>query len=143
MPTERVVFEFLAPAGSGAAGGGSGTSPKTDTGPPVNGIIHAVRFESAGSADTGAPDTGADLQLFLQQRESDTGDGVMILNDNDILGADRYWMPRNRVTLDTGDSTNITNLEPVAAANERLRLRIVPGSAGIRGRFYVWVRDLR
>ena len=138
---KRIQFEYLAAAGAGALGGGSGITARTDTGPPIDGAIHMVRFESYGSADTGAVDTGADLQLFLQTRESDTGDGVMILSDNDILGADRLWLPRKNVSLDSGDSTNITNLEPVIAAGERIRARIVPGSAGVRGRLYVWVKD--
>ena len=137
----RIQFEYLAAAGAGALGGGSGITARADTGPPITGVIHMVRFESYGSADTGATDTGADLQLFLQQREADTGDGVLILNDNDILGADRLWLPRKNATLDTGDSTNITNLEPVYAAGERIRARIVPGSAGVRGRLYIWVKD--
>lgn len=120
---------------------GTGTAAKSDTGPPMSGSIHQVRWESLGSADTGATDTGADLQMFVQQRQDDTGDGVLVLNDNDILGVDRIWFPRKNVSLDTGDAANIANLEPVMAAGERLRVRIVPGSAGVKGRLYVWLKD--
>ena len=133
MGIQRILHDLTA---------GTGTSAKADTGPPINGAIHAVRWESVGSADTGATDTGADIAIFVQQRESDTGDGLMVLNDNDILGADWVWYPRKNMTLDTGDSTNITNLEPVVAAGERCRIRVTPGSAGVKGRLYMWVKDV-
>jgi hypothetical protein len=143
MAITRQVFEYLAAAGSGAAGGGSGITARTDTGPTVTGFLHQIKWESLGSADSGAPDTGADLQIFAQQREADTGDGVLVLNDNDILSADRLWLPRKVISLDTGDSTASAtnpNFDAVPFVNERPRVRIVPGSAGVRGRLYLWFK---
>lgn len=132
MTITRCLFDFSS---------GTGASSVSDTGPPVDGFLHQVRWESLGSADTGSTDTGADLQIFSQQREADTGDGFLVLNDNDILGADKLWMPRTTITTTAGvTDTGTEDMEPVAFANDRPRVRVIPGSAGVKGRLYLWFK---
>lgn len=113
----------------------------TDTGPPTWGQIMQARWEQ-----TGTPDTGADLAIYAQQRELDTGDGVPIVNDNDCLGADfirQYRSPIHNqsgiaIDADTGDGYFS---QPVPLAGDRLRVRVTPAGGTVSGRLYVWTRE--
>lgn len=113
-------------------------SAKSDTGPPTFGQVIQVRWEN-----TGAADTGADLEIYAQQREADTGNGVVILNDNDCLGADFVRQPRT--PLHNSDGTQIDTgadfADPVVCAGERLRVKVTPAGGTPQGRVYVWVKD--
>lgn len=111
------------------------TGTQTLTGPPFTGRVLQARWEV-----TGAADTGGDLAIYLQQRVADTGNGVLIVNDNDVLGTDfvrQFRSPTHNtsgVAIDTGDDF----AEPVVSAGEALRVVITPGGAGPVGRLYVW-----
>lgn len=120
----RQVFEF------------NTNAAKSDTGPPVTGTLHQARWEV-----TGAPDTGGDLAIYCQQREADTGNGFVVVDDNDCLGTDILRMFRSPThtaagLVDTGDDW----IEPVVFAGERPRVRITPGATTI-GRLYLWFKD--
>ena len=110
----------------------------TDTGPPAFGYVLQTRWEQTGTADT-----GGDLAIYAQQREADTGDGVLVVNDNDCLGADffrQYRMPMHGTDgtqLDTGADFS----DPVVLAGERLRVRVTPAGGTVQGRLYVWIMD--
>lgn len=111
-------------------------SAVTDTGPPAFGEMVMARWEV-----TGAADTGGDVAIYAQQREADTGDGVLVVNDNDCLGADfvRQWRSPTHNTaggaVDTGDDF----AAPVVFAGDRPRVRITPGGTTI-GRLYLWFK---
>ena len=114
------------------------TGVQTFHGPPFTGRVLQTRWEV-----TGAADTGGDLAMWVQQRIADTGNGVLVVNDNDILGADFVRQFRSPVhntagnAIDTGDDF----AEPVVSAGERLRVLITPGGAGPIGRLYVWTGE--
>jgi hypothetical protein len=109
--------------------------PVTDTGPPVWGQVLQARWEQ-----TGTPDTGADLAVYAQQREADTGNGVVVVADDDCLGADfvRKWRSPTHNTaglpVDTGDDFS----EAVVCTGERLRVRVTPAGGTVTGRLYIW-----
>lgn len=108
-----------------------------DSGAPFSGRVLQARWE----VTTG--DTGGDLAMYLQQRPGDTGNGVLVVSDNDILGADfvrQYRSPTHNTSgnaIDTGDDFS----EPVLSAGEHLRVRVTPGGAAVVGRLYVWVGE--
>lgn len=126
MPTTRQVFTF------------SSATAVTDTGPPIWGQVVQARWEQ-----TGAGDTGADLTIYAQQRESDSGNGVLVVDDNDCLGADfvRQWRSplhnTDGVQIDTGADFS----EPITLAGDRLRVKITPAGGTVNGRLYVWAKD--
>lgn len=124
MGTSRQVFDI------------STSAAKTDTGPPVFGQLMSARWEVTSS------DTGADLAIFAQQRESDTGNGVPLVDDNDCLGADffRQWRSATHTiagVVDTGDDW----LEPPVMAGDRLRVKVTPAGGTCAGRLYLWFKD--
>ena len=109
----------------------------TDSGPSFSGEILQARYEVI----TG--DTGADLAIWLQQRSVDTGNGVLVVNDNDCLGADfvRAW--RQSTHDQSGDAfdTGGDFIEPFVSAGDHLRVRVTPGGAAVAGRLYIWTRE--
>ena len=116
----------------------STSATKCDTGAQAWGEIVQARWEQTGVADT-----GADLQVYVQQREADTGDGVKLVLDDDCLGTDftKVWrQPMHNsdgVALDTGN--DLTG--PVYLAGERLRVRVVPAGGTVTGKLYVWIKQ--
>jgi hypothetical protein len=114
----------------------STTATRTDTGPPFNGAIKQVRWQ------TSSADTGGNMTAFLQQRLEDTGDGIMIFTTGDVaspLLADFVLLPRRLVT-DTGTTNNGSLSESVVSAGEHLRVRTRPGT-NLSGKLYVWTCD--
>lgn len=126
MPVQRHLFTFATAA------------TVTDTGPPAFGQVLQARWEQ-----TGTPDTGADLAIYGQQREADTGDGFLIVNDNDCLGADMQRQYRTPIHNTDGSQvdTGADFCEPVILCGDRLRVRITPAGGTVSGRLYVWTRD--
>lgn len=125
MPITRQVFSF------------NTSDALTDTGPPVFGQFVQARWELLGAGDT-----GGDLAIYAQQRESDTGNGFLVVDDNDCLGVDFQRMWRNPThntagLTDTGDDF----LEPPVFAGERLRVRVTPAGGTVNGRLYLWFRS--
>lgn len=119
---QRQVFEFN---DTGTAG---------DTGPSFSGFIHQMRWNPT------AGDTGCDLQISLLPRQGDTGDGWLIINDPNVMGAQFVRVPGQR-QHDAAGVTD-TGLAPIAAAGDRLRVKII-NQAGVatalQGRLYIWV----
>lgn len=121
-PLQRQIFEFN---DTGTAG---------DTGPSFSGFIHQMRWNPTGG------DTGCDLQVALLPRAGDTGDGWLIINDANVMGAQFVRVPGQRQQ----DSAGVTDtgLVPIAAAGDRLRVKII-NQAGVAtataGRLYIWV----
>ena len=112
------------------------TGTWTDSGPSFTGEIAQARW------DVTTADTGADLAIYLQPRPGDTGNGVLLVSDNDCLGADftRCWLQPSHNTagnaIDTGDDF----AAPVVSAGDHLRIKVTPGGAACVGRLYVWVK---
>jgi hypothetical protein len=119
--TDRVIFEFS-----------TSSSPAGDTGPNVDGAIVQVRWNPT------TVDTGADLVLSILPREGDTGDGFVILNDNDCLGADFVRAPRQAVH-DSAGAALASGDSPYVLAGDRIRAKVIPGGAACAGRLYVWL----
>ena len=113
------------------------TGTQTDSGPSFHGAVYQTRWEVT------TVDTGADLAIYLQQRPGDTGNGVLVVSDNDVLGTDFVRAYRHPVhntagnAIDTGDDFAV----PVVSAGEHLRVKVTPGGAAVVGRLYVWVKD--
>ena len=125
MTITRQMYEFAT------------ASAKTDTGPPVTGALHQMRWEQTGTADT-----GGDVAIYGQQREADTGNGFIAFDDNDCLGTDFQRLPRSAThtvagLADTGDDF----LEAVVFAGERPRVRVTPAGGTVSGRLYLWFKD--
>lgn len=115
----------------------SSASAVSDTGPPVNGALAQARWENTGTGDT-----GADLAIYAQQREADTGNGVLVVSDDDSLGADfvRQW--RSPLHLTTGAvDTGADGLDAVVFAGDRPRVKVTPAGGTVSGRLYLWFRD--
>ena len=116
------------------------TGSQTDTGPAFFGEVCQVHW----APTTG--DTGGDLAIYLLVDATDTGRSITILDDNDSLGANRTWAPRqpihgtdgNREPADTGAQYG----EPFVSAGESLRVRVTPGGAAVAGSLYVWTRNI-
>ena len=106
----------------------------------------AVHLGYAGSGAVGADRRRRHrrrFRVYAQQREADTGDGVLVVDDDDCLGVDftRQWRSPTHNTaglpVDTGDDFS----EPVVLAGDRLRVRIVPAGGTVSGRLYIWTRE--
>jgi hypothetical protein len=116
------------------------SSTVTDTGPAVMGELVQTRWERTSATQ----DTGGDLQIFAQQREADTGDDLLVVNDNDCLGVDfqrAYRQPlynSSGVLLDTGDDWTVGGLY---FANERPRVRVIPAGNAVQGKLYLWFKS--
>jgi hypothetical protein len=110
-----------------------------DTGPAFFGSIMQMRWNPTTA------DTGADLAISLLPKMGDTGDGWLIFNDNDCLGADFVRAPRQSMhgadgapdPADTGAAFGV----PIASAGDRLRIKVTPGGAAVAGRLYIWTQD--
>ena len=126
MPTTRQRFTF---ASSAAV---------SDTGPPIWGELVQARWEQTGVADT-----GGDLTIYAQQREADTGNGVLVVDDNDVLGADfvRQWRSPTHDTAGVAIDTGGDFPEPVVLAGDRLRVKITPAGGTVSGNLYIWAKD--
>lgn len=87
-----------------------------------------------------AADTGADLTVWLLPKASnDTGDGWIIFNDNDCLGADFLkGLARKDVHANGADTGVSGSHSVVAAAGDHLRVRVTPGGAAVAGELYIW-----
>ena len=110
------------------------TGTWTDSGPSFFGEVRQVRWQ----VTTG--DTGGDIAIWLQQKPADTGNGVPIVSDNDILGSDFVRAYRQAthnssgIAIDTGDDFS----EPIVSAGDHLRVKVTPGGAAVVGTLYVW-----
>lgn len=131
MPIRRQMFAVSSDTGT--------ATTYVDSGPAFFGSIHMVRW------DADIPDTGGDLQIFLQQNLTDTGTGVAVVNDNDCMGASftrAYRMPVRDLSGDIdGDTGAPTNVVPIVSAGEHLRVRVLPGQGQCSGRLYVWTTE--
>jgi hypothetical protein len=108
----------------------TGSSPAGDTGPPINGALLQLHWNPT------TVDTGADLQIAVLPRTGDTGDGWVILEDNDCLGTDFTRALRQRLHDSAGAAD--TGAGPVVMAGDRLRVKVTPGGSACAGRLYVY-----
>lgn len=103
------------------------------SGPNFSGKIQQYRWVSV------AGDTGGALELSLQPRQVDTGDGWVIASHAlvpQLTKAPRQPMHRTDGSqLDTGADLS----DVVVAAGDRLRA-VKTGATGT-GRLYVWIKD--
>jgi hypothetical protein len=111
------------------------TGTWTDSGPAFTGEIAQLRWETITA------DTGADLQIWLQQRTGDTGNGIVVINDNDCLGADFVRVPVQPTQHFDGFDTGTAQEAYVISGGEHLRVKVTPAGAACAGRLYVWTRD--
>ena len=105
-----------------------------DTGPAFWGGVLQMRWNPTTA------DTGADINIVLLPKEADTGDGFIILQKPDKLGADWVMAPY-QATHDTGGGFTTAAAQPFVAAGDRLRVKVTPGGAACAGRLYVWIFD--
>jgi hypothetical protein len=122
---ERLEFQFV------SAGGAT----VSDTGGPIFGRIHAVRWDHASGADTGGT-----LLLTQMVDALDTGPNALRFS----LGCTPEGWTKHPRTPPCGpdgiEDTGVGSYEPALFIGERLRLTLVPGSAaGLTGRAWVWV----
>ena len=110
------------------------TGSQVFTGVPFEGGVMQVGW----NAQTG--DTGADLLILLLPKASnDTGDGWIIYNDNDSLGADFLKSLVNRSVHANGSDTVASGAQAAyASASDHLYVRVTPGGAAVVGDLYVW-----
>jgi len=111
------------------------TGSQGDTGAPFFGEIAQMRWVPT------TPDTGGDLQVTLLPRIGDTGDGFTFYDDNDCLGANFTRVPVQPMHHADGLDTGAAIDAPIVAADERLRVKVIPGGAALAGRLYVWSRN--
>lgn len=109
-----------------------------DTGPVLAaGMVQQIRWNPT------TPDTGGDLQIAVLPRRGDTGDGWLIYNDNDCLGANfvrglrqpQHGSDGAPDPADTGAAFGV----PIHVGASRLRVKVIPGGAAAVGRLYIWV----
>ena len=112
------------------------TGTWTDSGPSFFGEILQARYEVITA------DTGADLQIFLQLRPGDTGNGVMIVTDSDSLGVN-FTKAYRQATHDTLGVAALfaaagqAVLDKIALANDRVKIVIAAGGDTKTGTFYL------
>jgi hypothetical protein len=112
------------------------TGTQGDTGPHFSGEI----LQMAWSPTTG--DTGAGLYVALLPTDgNDTGGGLTILNDEDCLGASFIRVPTIPGVAIDGFDTGVDQYFPVAAAGDKLRIKVTPGGAAVAGRLRFWIKD--
>lgn len=115
------------------------TGTQGDTGPSFWGSVEQVYYK----AETA--DTGADLQILQMPKNGDTGEGFRILNETDALGTSFRRVPR-QPTHDVSGAEDVadtgTPAEPVPffGAGDRLRVKVTPGGAAVKGRLYVYTQ---
>jgi hypothetical protein len=119
MPIHRQLFNIN--AASSAVG---------DTGPPINGALLQLHWNPTTA------DTGADLQIAVLPKTGDTGDGWVVLEDNDCLGTNFTRALRQRLHDSAGASD--TGAGPIVMAGDRLRVKVTPGGSACVGRLYVY-----
>lgn len=85
-------------------------------------------------------DTGGDLTVWLLPKASDdTGEGWIIFNDDDCLGADFLkGLVRKDVHANGSDTGTGGSQSVVCAAGDHLRVRVTPGGAAVAGELYIW-----
>ncbi len=110
------------------------TGRATYTSGPCSGEIVQVHWNPT------AADTGADLTLTLLPKDGDTGDGFDFLSDNDVLGTNMTWVPRQNTHDESGVSD--TGTAPVYAAGDKIQAVVRPGGAAnaCQGRLYIWTK---
>lgn len=107
-----------------------------DTGPAFNGEIAQMHWQPDQA------DTGADLQLRLIPARSDTGDAVLVFNDNDVLNSSFTRVPVQAGHDISGLDTGVDSYYPIVGAGDRLHARVISGAtAAVQGRLYLWIKD--
>jgi hypothetical protein len=125
MSVQRLIFEI-----------NTDTGTEGDTGVLNGGDIRQLRWNPT------TPDTGGDLQVAVLPRAGDTGDGFVVYNDNDCLGANFVRSPVMQAHHSDGfDTGSVEEVHFVCQPNDRLRVKVIPGGAAVAGRLYVWVKD--
>lgn len=113
------------------------TGTQGDTGKATFGQIVQVTWRPTTA------DTGGDLYLVALPVMGDTAGGMLVLNDNDCLGAQfskQPTIPQTHVDgFDTGAALDI----PRYVAGERLRVKVTPGGAAVVGTVAVYIDDKR
>lgn len=106
------------------------TGTWTDSGPSFMGSVLQGRWEAT------AGDTGGDLlQMWLQLRPGDTGNGIPIASETGLnANFTRCWRQPSHNSL----GAQIDTGEPVVAAGEHLRVKVTPDGAAVVGRLYIW-----
>lgn len=110
------------------------TGTQSFTGPSFMGGLMQIGW------DVSTADTGADLEISLQPGDaSDTGDGWTVYNNNDCLGADFLQPLLRNVVHANGLDTGAGGAQaPIAAAGDKLRVKVTPGGSAVAGTLYVW-----
>ena len=103
----------------------------TDTGPSFSGAILQMGWSPS------TPDTGGDLQITLMPVPGDTGAGWSIYNNNDCLGSD-FLQALRQPQHGSDGAADTGHFAPIAAAGDRLRVKVTPGGAAVVGKLYVW-----
>ena len=130
MSVSRIKFEFSTDTGT-----------ETLTSGPFSGELRQIHW----APTTG--DTGADLAIYLDVNQSDTGEGITILDDNDCLGSNKTWVPLQNShdssgAADNSDTGTPINPMPFVSGGDRLRARVTPGGSAVAGALYVWTDSL-
>jgi len=120
----------------------------TDTGVPasvvkgdtgiINGRVLQVHVKPT------VADTGGDLEIGIYPT-SDTGDGWLFYNNNDVLGAESTFVPQQSISTNL-DGTTDTGFAPVVGEGDRLRVKVRAGRVVAAGgvnttRIWVWTSN--
>lgn len=114
----------------------------TDTGPFITGAIRQIHWHPNDPGDTGTVfDTGGDLkiELLVGASAADTGATLVLLNDNDCLGATFFKAPvQGRVRADGFDTgTGAAIGAPVYAVSDQYRVTVTPGGRRVLGNLWI------
>lgn len=112
------------------------TGTQAINGPNFSGSVEQYRWVSV------AGDTGGTLELSLQPRQADTGDGFVFASHGltpQFTKAPR--MPTHDVSgdADMTDTGTPASPSPIVASGDRIRA-VKTGATGT-GRLYVWIKD--
>lgn len=124
MTITRQLFQF------------NDTGTFSDTGPATWGAIRQIRWNPTGG------DTGADLEISLQPRTGDTGDGWLIYSKANALVSNFAHGLGQRQVDSTGKAD--TGLVPIYAAGDRIRPKVTNqagATTATTGRLYVWIEN--
>ena len=114
MPVSRISFQV--PSHTGNYG---------DTGPPVTGFLHEMRWNPSG----GTTDTGVVVTLTIlgkDKQSGDTGAGFVFWQNSGVntkLASNFIECPRQPVTYGTTDNSGDSCFEPYLLSHQRIRLR--------------------
>jgi len=111
------------------------TGTQAINGPNFSGSVEQYRWVSTGG------DTGGTLELSLQPRQADTGDGFVFASHGlapQLTKAPRQPQHGSDGAADPADTGAAFGV-PVVAAGDRLRA-VKTGATGT-GRLYIWTRD--